>query len=142
MNAPLILLHPEALRGTHPVFQAAPLGTAAIFVWDDAYWRAANYSLKRLIFIYETLCELPVTILHGTVEEVVKAYAPSMLYVPATHNPLLAAEITRLAQLAPLQWVADEPFVVMQFKGEMRRFFPYWKKAERKAFLPHGGAHD
>ena len=141
MNAPLIMLHPEALRSTHPVFKAAPTDTTAIFVWDDAYLRAANYSLKRLIFIYETLCELPITILHGTMDEVVKTYVPSTLYVPATHNPLLAAEIGRLAHLAPLQLVADEPFVMMQFKGELRRFFPYWKKAESKALLPHGGAH-
>lgn len=141
MSSPLIMLHPESLRKTHPVFKAAPPETAAIFVWDDAYWRAANYSLKRLIFVYETLCELPVEIVHGAIDDVIKAYEPSKLYVPATHNPLLLKVLTRLAELTPLQLVPDEPFVTIQHKGDLRRFFHYWNKAEKRAFLHDGGIH-
>jgi membrane-anchored protein YejM (alkaline phosphatase superfamily) len=47
MKAPLILLHEEALRITHPMFVVAPLGTKAIYVWDDAYWKQA----KETVFI-------------------------------------------------------------------------------------------
>lgn len=140
MHAPLIMLHPEALRATHPVFTAAPAGTRAVFAWDDAYMRAAGYSFKRLVFIYETLCELPLDILQGTMADVVTTLAPTIVYMPVTHNPLLSREIETVAALAPMQLVADEPFAHITKPGDLRRFFPYWNQAQKTAFLPNGGS--
>ena len=75
MNDSLIWLHEDALCASHPVFSAAPSVCEAVFVWDDAYLQHAHYSLKRLVFLYETLCELPVTIIRGhTLEEIGRAH--------------------------------------------------------------------
>ncbi|MEY4640494.1 MAG: hypothetical protein RLZZ227_488 [Pseudomonadota bacterium] len=139
MNAPLILLHDEALRISHPVFKAAPAGTKAIYVWDDAYLRAAGYSLKRLVFIYETLCELPLDIVQGDAASIVTELAPSTLYVPATNNPLILQRLAVLKSLVPVQTVADEAFAVMTGSAGFRRFFHYWNKAQPSAFLHDGG---
>jgi hypothetical protein len=141
MNAPLILLHEEALRLSHPVFNAAPNGTKAIYVWDDAYFREANYSLKRLIFIYETLCELPIDIIRGSTVDIIQKIAPSTLYVPATNNPLILNIIESLEAAFPVTVVEDEAFVVIKKPIEFRRFFQYWNKAEKTAFLHNGGAN-
>lgn len=140
MNAPLIWLHEEALRLSHPAFKAAPNGTKAIYVWDDAYFRQANYSLKRLIFIYETLCELPVDIIRGNTLDVIHEFAPPTLYIPATNNPLILDIIASLEQTVSLKIVEDEAFVVIKKPSEFRRFFQYWNKAEKRAFLQNGGA--
>lgn len=138
MSESLILLHQEALRKTHPVFDAAPAETKAIYVWDDAFFREANYGLKRLVFIYETLCELPVDIILGNTLDTVRLFAPSMLYIPATNNPLLVRMINSLKETAPIKIVEDEPFVTFQRKAEFNRFFQYWNKAEKTAFFLDG----
>jgi hypothetical protein len=141
MNLPLILLHEEALRMTHPVFQAAPAEAKALFIWDDAYFRKANYSLKRLVFIYETLCELPIDIIHGSTTAIVQELSPSALYMPATNNPLIVEIIHDLNSVAPVHTIEDEAFVVFKKPVQFRRFFQYWNKAEKTAFLTNGGVN-
>ena len=139
MNASLVWLHEEALRMTHPVFKIAPERTKAISVWDDAYFRQANYSLKRLIFIYETLCELPVDIIHGNTLDVIRELAPPALYIPATNNPLIVNIIASIEATVPVKVVEDEDFVVIKKPSEFDRFFQYWNKAKKTAFLHNGG---
>jgi hypothetical protein len=141
MNEPLIWVHEEALRLSHPVFKAVPNGTKAIYVWDDAYFRQANYSLKRLIFIYETLCELPLEIIRGNTANSLRELAPSTLYLPATNNPLIAEIINDLKTTLPAEIIEDEAFVVIKKPIEFRRFFQYWNKAEKTAFLNNGGVN-
>ena len=141
MNAELIVLHEEALRMTHPVFGVAPVGTKVVYVWDDDYFRQATYSLKRLVFIYETLCELSVDILQGNTLKTIQELAPSMLYIPATNKPLIVSIIDTLKSVAPVEIVADEVFAVIKKPTDFRRFFQYWNKAEKSAFQPDAGTH-
>ena len=101
MNPALICLHEDALRITHPIFKFAPTGTKAIYVWDDEYLRRANYSLKRLVFLYETLCDLPVDVVRGATRTVVMAMTPAMLYVPATNNPSLLSLFAGISPATP-----------------------------------------
>jgi hypothetical protein len=139
MSAPLIWLHEEALRATHPVFEAAPEGTKCIFIWDDEYLTKANYSLKRLVFIYEALCELPVDIIKGQTVPLIKQLEPSKLYVPTTNNPLLLETVKSLASVVSLESVPDEVFVPKDKSKTSSRFFQYWKQAQKTAFLKGGG---
>lgn len=141
MNPALICLHEDALRITHPIFKVAPLGTKAIYVWDDDYFRGTNYSLKRLVFIYETLCELPVDIIRGDTCSLVVAIAPSALYVPSTNNPSLLSMFAGVKLTSNINFVDDDVFAVMKKSIEARRFFQYWNKVEKSAFLHNGGAH-
>ncbi|MBA4275005.1 MAG: hypothetical protein C0436_05060 [Alphaproteobacteria bacterium] len=141
MSTSLIWLHEESLRITHPVFEVAPLDTKAVFIWDDVYLTRANYSLKRLVFIYETLCELPLSIYHGDIVAVVQHLAPSTLYIPATNTPHIVATIDMLKQHADVQRVEDEAFTVIKKAADHRRFFQFWNKAEKTAFLHNGGVN-
>ena len=142
MTTPLIWIHEEALRLSHPIFKEAPSHTKAIFIWDRDYFREAAYSLKRLVFIYETLCELPIDIVQDSIIEGIVNYAPSCLYVPATQNPLILRSILALKVKVPLQVIKDDSFVFLTKKPEFRSFFHYWKKAEKSAFLQNGGVDD
>jgi hypothetical protein len=38
----------------------------AVFIFDDAYLAASGWGLKRILFVYETLLELPVEIHRGS----------------------------------------------------------------------------
>lgn len=139
MKAPLILLHEEALRITHPMFGVAPLGTKAIYVWDDAYWKQVQYSLKRLVFIYETLCAMPIEIIHGNTRDIVDELSPSILYVPATNNPYILAIHHDLQAHVTLELVEDEPFAMINNSKNFLRFFQYWKQAKETVFIRNGG---
>jgi hypothetical protein len=142
MRRPLILLHVEALRATHPVFAAAPTEAHACFVWDDGFLQSMDYSLKRLVFLYETLCELPVDIRRGDTQAVVQALEPSAIYLPAAHDPRILAPWEALRHLAPLHIIEDEPFARLKKPVNAQRFFQYWKKAEKSALQPHGGMEE
>lgn len=138
MQQPLILLHEESLRITHPVFNAAPKNTRVIYVWDDAYVKRTEYSLKRFVFIYETLCELDVDILRGDMQDILQEINPSVVYIPYTNNPLLLELIDSIGEIVSIEIVADEPFVTLKKPLQAKRFFQYWSKAEKTAFLDNG----
>jgi hypothetical protein len=139
MNKSLIILHEEALRSTHPVFTAAPKGTKAIYIWDDAYINQVNYSLKRLVFIYETLCELPIDIIHGDTISTIKELAPPSIYVPTSNNPYICSLINDLKLITEVNVINEEEFAHIKKPISFKRFFQYWNQAEKTAFLNNGG---
>ena len=139
MTGPLIWLHEEALRATHPVFHKAPDGARAVFIWDDRYLQKLDYSLKRLVFIYETVCELPVDVIQGDIVEIIKEIAPSRLYVPASNKSYLLAVFNDLKSVVDLEIIRDEDFVNLPGTADIKRFFKYWSVAEKNAFLQNGG---
>ena len=136
----LIWLHEDALRADHPVFKTAGDDVHACFIWDEPYFKEADYSFKRLVFLYETLCELPVEIYQGEITETLldlaDKYQTSTLYVPATPNPLLIDRYQRLGKPIPLRVIADEPFVQLDREPDLKRFSRYWNKAKRSAMQP------
>ena len=139
MNQPLIWLHEEALRTSHPVFKAAPQGTRAIFIWDDDYLQKLSYSLKRLVFVYETLCSLPVDIIRGDTVSVIKELVPSQLYIPESHKPHLVQLINSLTVVTTVEIAQDDAFVQIPQTKDFKRFFKYWSLAEKTASLRNGG---
>jgi hypothetical protein len=138
MNQTLICLHEEALRTSHPVFNAAPQGTRAIFVWDDDYLQKLGYSLKRIVFVYETLCELPVDIIRGDTVSVIKELGPSQLYIPESHKPHISSIINSLKLITTVEIIKDEEFIKIPDTTDFKRFFKYWSLAERTASLRNG----
>lgn len=139
MTKPLIWLHEEALRTSHPVFKAAPQGTRALFVWDDDYLQNLGYSLKRLVFIYETLCELPVDIIRGDTLSSVKELAPTRIFIPGSDKPHIVSMTNVLKTITTVEIIKDEELVQLPATMDLRRFFKYWSLAEKTAFLKNGG---
>ncbi len=138
MNNSLIWLHEDALRITHPVFRMAPPDTPVMFIWDDNYLRVADYSFKRLVFLYESLCELSIPIVRGETLGVLSQHPSKTVYVPTTPNPWVSGICRKLTH-KEVNFVPEEPFAILKRDGEFRRFFHYWSKAERSAFLQNGG---
>jgi len=138
MNNQLILLHEEALSINHPVFAVAPKGTKAIYIWDNNYFNQTNYSLKRLVFIYESLCELPIDIIHGDLIENIKELELGKIYIPTTNNYMIKDLINKIKLIASVELVDSKPFVNIDNSIEFRRFFQYWNKAEKIAFNLNG----
>jgi len=138
MTSSLIWLHDQALRNNHPVFSAAPDDSSAIFIWDEDYFKSMGYSLKRLVFIYESLCELPIDIIHGDTHETLRNLNPKNLFVPHSIDPFVTKIISELSQNRPVHVIRDEPFVRLPDDFTFKRFFNYWNKAEKRALMPNG----
>ncbi len=133
----LIWLHEDCLRATHNLFAAAP-DTPAVFVWDDAYMSAMHFGLKRRVFIYETLCELQVDIYAGDTARVLESFGAAEIVTGKTPNPQLKAVMQELRGGGKVSAIADDPFVRMDSPPELRRFFKYWNKAKKHAFVYDG----
>jgi len=71
---PILWIHSDCLRPTNPALLAHP-DAPAIFVWDDALLTQYHISLKRIVFMYEALLELPVTIYRGDVVAQITQFA-------------------------------------------------------------------
>jgi hypothetical protein len=70
----IIWVHDKALK--NDTLQGLDDQTKVIFIWDDHCFQNRTYSLKRLVFIYETLCQMPVEIIRGDTFEVMCSLAP------------------------------------------------------------------
>lgn len=139
----LIWLHEDCLRATHNVLAHAP-DAQGVFIWDDAYMNAMHYGLKRRVFIYESLCELPVDIYAGDTQTLLAGFGVAEIITGKTPNPALKEIMNGLRaqtdagagiKVTP---IADAPFVQMDSPPDLRRFFKYWNKAKKQAFLYDG----
>jgi deoxyribodipyrimidine photolyase len=132
----LVWLHEDALRADHPAVVQAGDAAMLCYVWDDRHLRKMDYGFKRLVFIYETLCELPVTVYKGdTVSvliEIARRTHAESVYIPATPNPELQALTRELAAHVQIQHIDDTPFVQFTKEPDSKRFFRYWNKAKKK----------
>jgi hypothetical protein len=135
----LIWLHEDCLRATHNVLAHAP-DTKAVFIWDDAYMNAMHYGLKRRVFIYESLCELPVDIYAGDTQTLLAGFGAQEIITGKTPNPALKEIMNGLHAQdgVKVTTLADAPFVQMDSPPDLRRFFKYWNKAKKQAFLYDG----
>jgi hypothetical protein len=137
----LIWLHEDCLRAGHNLFAHAPDGRA-VFIWDDAHMTAMHYGLKRRVFIYETLCQLPVEIYVGGIAASLAQLAGDGqdIITGKTPNPALKHIMQTLRQNRKVSAIADAPFVQMDSPPDLRRFFKYWNKAKKHAFSYDGRA--
>lgn len=134
----IIWLHEDALSASHPAFAS---GAPALHIWDDAYLRAQDYSLKRLVFIYESLCQLPVTIERADTLTLLRESPATTILIPESPNPFIRQVAAALPPEKTVTWVPAVPFVTLKKPFTARRFFQYWQKAEKSALTPGGGAH-
>ena len=122
----VIWLHEKALGRTHPVMQDAHKitnkTTKIIHIWDDGYYRAQGYSLKRLVFIYETLCDLEIDIIHGDSLAVFRRLSPQKIIVPYTVASGISALYHQLAGEFDCRLIKDVPFAQIAPEDKFRVF--------------------
>ena len=137
----LVWLHEDALRETHPVLANLSDNDVVFMVWDNDYFKQTDYGYNRLAFIYEAMSSLPFDFYEGSVVDIIRQLgldkATNQLKVPKSSNIYLRQICDQLHDFS-IDFVADEPFVVKSKVGVEKRFFRYWNKVKKQAFL-HGG---
>ena len=138
MSDLIVLLHEKSLRIPNTVVGLSNKDTKVIYVWDDEYYKNRGYSLKRLVFIYESLCKLPVQILRGDTTQILTSFNPKKVFIPFTADTGLTKLSQSLSRSFNVEIIKDDLFCEEDFDIETKRFFKYWKKAEKTVFFRDG----
>ncbi|MFQ3645932.1 MAG: hypothetical protein SNJ54_04000 [Anaerolineae bacterium] len=133
MNGTIVWLHADNLNPHCAALQAAP-GCPAVFVWDDELLEEWKISLKRIVFIYECLLELPVSIRRGDVAAEVAAFAQAhsaqrilTMASPSPRHRLICQRIMqRMPKGSRLEVLRDPAFVETNARLDLKRFSRYW----------------
>ncbi|MCX6597910.1 MAG: hypothetical protein NTV70_16255 [Acidobacteria bacterium] len=124
----LAWMHPDCLSADW-----LPPGSRAFFVFDDDYLAACGWGLKRIMFVYETLLELPVEIYRGsTVQLLAELAADEGVVTVDTPDPWLLARIAELRERVAVDVIPPPVFVELKGHVNLQRFSRYWSKAEAK----------
>lgn len=139
----IIWMHDGALRKDHPIFRQNP-DTRAVFIWDNAYFAAAEIGLKQLVFIYEALTYLPVDIIKGDTVALLRDLAgkDGRIITADTSSVEIKSMMAQLNSTHHLVSVADDAFAYLKGSPDLRRFFRYWNKAKSSAMQHSGGTPD
>lgn len=129
----LIYLHDKGLGDNHPIFSRMNAKSKAIFIWDDAFFKERGYSLKRLVFIYETLCTMPVEIIYGATNDVINNIAPKKIITPFSADLSIINLISNISKQFEVEFVYQTAFAQIDDSFEFKRFFKYWNKAKKTA---------
>ena len=139
MKKPIIWVHGDCLSPKNPALQEYP-DAPAIWVWDDALLEEWKISLKRIVFIYECLLELPVTIRRGDVATEVVAFAQEHdadgVATAESPSPRFEAICNAIEDTSSLEvevWSPD-PFVDYDGYIDLKRFSRYWRVAQQYIF--------
>jgi len=148
LRAPVLWIHAEALGPANAALRAHP-HRPALFVFDPVAADHEPWGLKRLVFIYECLLELPVTIRAGDPVEQLLAFvarcgADGVVTTRAV-DLRLQAITARLAERVPVAVLEPDPLVPADLESlaagtaaasgvgglpDLRRFSRYWRWAE------------
>ena len=134
---PIVWVHGDCLSPYGPALTTYP-GAPAIWVWDDALIEEWRLSLKRIVFIYECLLDLPVVIRRGDVATEVLAFAREHaadgIATASSPSPRFRAICNHLRSDLPVAVLPVEPFLTYTGRLDLRRFSRYWATAEKYAF--------
>ena len=138
MSDNILLLHEKSLCLENIIKDKNISYDKVIYIWDKDYFKRRDYSLKKLVFIYESLCEIPCEIISGNSIEVLDKLSPSrvLLQYPVDSHLLQLAD--HIADKFTLEYIYPNDFVTIDSKIEYKRFFKFWNKAKKTAFLIDG----
>ncbi len=131
MSQAIVWIHGDCLNPHQAALLSHP-DSSAIWVWDDALLRQRCLSLKRILFIYECLLDLPVVIRRGQVAQEISKFAQennaTKVVTTNSFSPGFARICISLTQQG-LQIVRYdlEPFVDLPQAPDLGRFSRYWR---------------
>lgn len=143
----LVWVHEDCLRPGGPALLRYP-EAPAVAVLDERALDNAGASLKQIVFVYESLLEIPgVGIFKGDTAETLAAAARDRGCETVATAESASPEVSRiLRELESLglstEEVPDEPFVDLTPEEErgldLKRFSRYWRSVKQRALRPGG----
>jgi deoxyribodipyrimidine photo-lyase len=137
---PLVWLTLDSAADTSPAASRFP-ETPRLFVVDDDWLAAEQPSLKRLVFLFECLAEIPgIEVVAGDPREIVPARAAAQgcdaVAVAESSCPRQRAASDAIAAVIPVLTQAWPRFCDRSRVRDLGRFSRYWQKAGPSAMQP------
>lgn len=139
MKKPIVWVNGDCISPKNSALQTYA-NAPAIWVWDDALLEEWQISLKRIVFIYECLLELPVTIRRGDVATEVIAFAKEHgadgVATTESPSPRFEAICDALEDASSLEIEVWSPDPFLDYDGyiDLKRFSRYWRVAQQYVF--------
>ena len=139
VSNPILWIHGDNLNPNAPAFIHYP-DAPAIWVWDDDLLEDYTISLKRILFMYECLLELPqqVVIRRGNVFSEVNQFADEHgadgVVVMDSPSPRFSGIVNKLERQHPVKILSEAPIVDYEGPFDLKRFSRYWQTAQKYAF--------
>lgn len=131
----IVWIHEDCLHPTGPAYMKYP-DAPSVFVFDNA---GPKVSLKRYVFIYESLLELPCVIRKGDAVEEILAFArlhgASRVATIATPSPRLKRIQKELAKHLEVEVLHFDRFIEYDGAVRLERFSQFWRTVEPYAML-------
>lgn len=137
MPQPIIWVNGDNLNPNGRVFQEYP-NVPAVFVFDEELLSEWNISFKRIVFMYECLLEMPVTIRRGNmVNEIINfALEHQATEIATMTSPsrrflhIIEGLEQKLDNQKNIQILTEIPLVDSDYEFDLKRFSRYWRKAK------------
>lgn len=136
---PIVWLHGGNLNPAGPALAAHP-AAPAVWVWDEALLARQRISLKRILFLYESLLELPVIVRRGDVAVELARFADehgaTTIATAENPGPRFKAVCHQLRERGyTLELHPERPFLAPHARPDLKRFSRYWRVARRYACM-------
>ena len=122
----------------------ADTGAPCVFVFDNDWIRDDRLALKRVVFMYECVLEMPgVAVRRGSIIEELTAAAEACgvdtIETAKSPDPRIKRQVSGLERAGlSVRELYDPPFVDLGGEVDLKRFSRYWKKAQKQAFNATG----
>lgn len=135
----LVWAHGDNLNPISPVFKKYP-ESKALWIWDKNYQQDPQISFKRVVFIYESLLELPVQIISGDTQELLATRAKEIgaTKIATMDSPCPEFNSVRRkleSKGMSFEVLKEEPLLKAYGQFDMKRFSRFWKRVEKYAYL-------
>lgn len=137
---PLVWITLDSASGVSPAVTMFP-ESPRLFVVDPAWLAAERPSLKRLVFLWECLADIPEIEIHlGEPVAVLRSRAAELgcdcLAVAETPCPRIRHAVLMLRETLPVYACAWPAFCDRTRVNDLGRFSRYWQKIRRSAMQP------
>ncbi len=135
----IVWINPDCLSSENPALRRFP-DVPAIFVFDEPEIERTGMTLKRIVFQYECLLEMPVEIRKGDPVEHLLGFARShkakRVITTESPDPRVAEIAEALGRTLRFDVLPLDPFLEIEpnITFDLKRFSRYWRTAERYAF--------
>ncbi|MEM6528510.1 MAG: FAD-binding domain-containing protein [Chloroflexota bacterium] len=136
---PIVWIHGDNMNPTNPALTLYPQAPA-IWVWDEDLLDDYHIALKRILFMYENLLEMPdnLVIRRGNVYSELAQFADEHnadgIVVMNSPSPRFDGLVNKLDKQIPVKIMLERPIVTHDGPYDLRRFSRYWRTAQNHAF--------
>lgn len=134
---PLLWIHGDNLHPQSPALTEY-VGAPAVWTWDEALLDQYQIALKRIVFMYECLLEIPTDIYKGNVypQLIASAHEHDVdgIVTMDSPSPRFREILRTLEKQIPVKILQPAPLVDYDGHYDLRRFSRYWEVAQTYAF--------